>query len=139
MARATLFGPRRTPRGAREVASAPAPAPAAAVPERGLRLPPTPEALRAAFDYRGNVTLALDDGSALEGYVTNLREDAVELWRPGHTASQAVVRARIRGVTLSGRDPASGRSYATWRARAGAGVSAGRDSAPPSSRSALGR
>ena len=67
-----------------------------------------------AFDYRGDVTLTLEDGDDVEGYVTNLRGDAVELWRRGTTQVLSLPSARIRGVVLSGRDTASGRSYQTW-------------------------
>jgi len=114
MARAFLLGP-RVPEPSLE---APAPATAAVTepdaPTRGWSSAATPEALRVAFDYRGDVTLTLDDGDEVEGYVTNLRGDAVELGRRGTTQALSLPSARVRGVVLSGRDTASGRSYQTW-------------------------
>lgn len=114
MARAFLFGP-RVPEPLRETPASDAPAgPEPQAPTRGWSSDATPEALRVAFDYRGDVTLTLDDGEEVEGYVTNLRGDAVELWRRGTTQALALPAARVRGVALSGRDTASGRSYRTW-------------------------
>ena len=62
-----------------QVATAP-PAGVSPLHHQLLQLAPgaTPEALRVAFDYRGDVTLTLEDGDDVEGYVTNLRGDAVE-------------------------------------------------------------
>jgi hypothetical protein len=118
MARATLAGP-RPDRGGR------APAPPGTPPRtldlpvvarlgEGDRAPASSEALRAAFDYRGNVTLELRDGTALEGYVTNLGGSQLDLWQPGHTSTRAVPRHEIAHVVFSGRDTASGKSWETW-------------------------
>ena len=85
-----------------------------AAPARGLEVPATPETLRAAFAYRGDVTLGLTDGSERVGYVANLRDDALELWRRGEAAAEVVARAEIRRVSFTGRDTASGRSWETW-------------------------
>jgi len=116
MARAFLLGPQvREP-----MLEMPAPDAASGtepdLPTRGWSSPATPEALRVAFDYRGDVTLTLDDGAAVEGYVTNLRGDAVELWRRGTTEALSLPTARVRSVELSGRDTANGRGYQTWLA-----------------------
>ncbi len=116
MIRASLFGPRVSP-------GLPAPLPERAVhgeageeaePMRGLEATATPEALRAAFAYRGDVTLTLVDGSERVGYVANLREDALELWSRGETSAEAVALAEIRRVAFTGRNTASGRSWETW-------------------------
>jgi hopanoid biosynthesis associated radical SAM protein HpnH len=116
MARATLFGPR-----------APAPAgraraeldrgEARAAPTRGWSSDATPEALRVAFAYRGDATLTLDDGSRAEGYVTNVGPTALRLWNRGSTAAREIPVERIRRVELTGRDPASGRSFESWMRR----------------------
>ena len=82
---------------------------------RGDVLPATPETLRAAFDYRGDVTLILDDDEGIEGYVANLREGELRLWRPGEIRSEAVATTRVKRIAFSGRDTASGRSFETWR------------------------
>ena len=83
-------------------------------PMRGVEATATPEALRAAFAYRGDVTLSLADGSERVGYVANLREDALELWRRGETSADAVALAEVRRVAFTGRNTASGRSWETW-------------------------
>jgi hopanoid biosynthesis associated radical SAM protein HpnH len=113
-ARATLFGP-RAPAPEREPARACAHAPReAAAPGQGWSAPASPEALRAAFEYRGDATLTLDDGSRVEGYVANLGSEALRLWVRGSTSTREIPLARIEAVALTGRDPASGRGYATW-------------------------
>jgi len=115
MARAFLFGPR-------------VPAPSLSEPapftqpvvvgsgglSRGDTAEATPAVLRQAFDYRGDVTLTLDDGTALEGYVANLSETQLALWHRGATAAESVDTARVRRVAFSGRDTAEGRSFETW-------------------------
>jgi hopanoid biosynthesis associated radical SAM protein HpnH len=122
--RALLLGPRRgrgaaPPRAPAAAArSAPAPAPA-----RGARAPATPEALRAAFDYRGDVTLTLDDGSSLDGYVANLSASHLLLWRRGEAQPRALERSRVRAVAWSGRDPAAPRAGAAGPPRAHSGPS----------------
>jgi hopanoid biosynthesis associated radical SAM protein HpnH len=117
MARASLFGP-RTPR---PKAAAPPPrrtlAATAAGPERGFEADASPEALRTAFEYRGHVTLTLDDGEAVEGFVTNLREDSLDVWQKGSIRTQRIPAGRVRRVALTGRDPAAGQGYEAWRAR----------------------
>ncbi len=108
MLRALVFGPR--------VPAAPAaPAPAAArrapqrepLPERGFEAEASPRALRAAFAYRGDVTLTLDDGSALEGYVADPGPEQLRVWPRGESRAIALDAARVRRVALTGRDPAA--------------------------------
>lgn len=113
MARAFLFGPRIPDAGPAIEARARAAAPVSAV-TRGFAADADTESLRAAFDYRGNVTLTLDDGAEMEAFVTNLGDDAIDVWRPGHTKLEALPRARVRQVAFTGRDNASGRSWETW-------------------------
>ncbi|MBT38783.1 MAG: adenosyl-hopene transferase HpnH [bacterium] len=114
MARAFFFGPRVPEPGPDAPAHQASRVSGPDAFPQGWSSPATPEALRVVFDYRGDVTLTLDDGTAVEGYVTNLRGDAVELWRRGTTETLSLPSARIQSVVLSGRDAASGRSYQTW-------------------------
>ena len=112
MARAFLFGPRLVgkegPPGRRTPLARSAPASQkAAAPGRGWSAPASAEALRAAFDYRGEVVLTLDDGAAVEGFLANLDEEAAVLWSRGSGAGRPIPRARIRHVALTGRDPAA--------------------------------
>jgi hopanoid biosynthesis associated radical SAM protein HpnH len=141
MARATLFGPRGpapalvaggagAARRGVDAAAAAAIDAADAEPDADLEAPghgweaeASPAALRAAFAYRGFATLTLDDGSTAEGYVANVGPGELRLWTRGSTSVRAIPIARVRRVALTGRDPASGRSYETWRrSREGAGA-----------------
>ena len=72
---------------------------------RGWSAEASPEALRAAFDYRGDATLTLDDGSEVEGYVVDAREGEVRVWEKKGTGTTRIDSSRIRRVALSGRDP----------------------------------
>jgi hypothetical protein len=77
------------------------------------------QALDDAFGYRGDVTLALRDGSPIEGYVFDCR--------PGSTLAASMVRLigkdgvkvsisydRIAALRFSGRDTAAGKSWEAW-------------------------
>jgi hopanoid biosynthesis associated radical SAM protein HpnH len=113
MARAFLFGP-RAPAGvpAPDAAKRPAPdraaaaAPRAPAPSRGEALDATPEALAAAFRYRGDVTLELADGSQLEGFVANVGESHLEVWPRRSVDVKRIPLGAVRRVSLSGRDAA---------------------------------
>jgi MoaA/NifB/PqqE/SkfB family radical SAM enzyme len=72
---------------------------------RGWSAEASPEALRAAFDYRGDATLTLDDGSQVEGYVVDARANEVRIWEKKGTGTTRIDSSRIRRVALSGRDP----------------------------------
>ena len=79
------------------------------------------EALEAAFRFRGDVTLTLDDGSRVEGYLFDRRPptgphiDTVRLMPSGpETTRVAVEASRIRTIALSSRDPAAGKSWESW-------------------------
>ena len=74
-----------------------------------------------AFDYRGDVTLTLDDGTSISGYVFAVEpspkrgEPHLRLLPPDPAASRMTVPlARITGCTFSGRDTADGRSWEAW-------------------------
>jgi hypothetical protein len=117
MARATLFGPRSSP-PREDVRAALPPAPAApAEASRGFASEATPEALRLAFEFRGNVTLVLTDGSALEGYVANVGDRDLVLWLTASSEVRRVSLDAVGGVIATGRDRASGKSWKTWRRR----------------------
>jgi hopanoid biosynthesis associated radical SAM protein HpnH len=116
MARATLFGPRTS--APASFVEAPRVTPVAAdEPTRGWSADASPAALRVAFDYRGDVTLTLADGSAVEGYVANVGAGAVRVWTKGSTSLREIPVADVRHVALTGRDPAAGQSFATWQRR----------------------
>jgi len=78
-------------------------------------------ALEKAFEYRGDITLTLKDGSNIEGYVfdrrvngTRLCDCAVRLF-PKQGDEKITVRFdEIARLTFSGRDCAAGKSFEAW-------------------------
>jgi hopanoid biosynthesis associated radical SAM protein HpnH len=83
-------------------------------PTLGWSAPATPESLRVAFEYRGDVTLLLEDDSRVEGYLSNLTDDALRLWCRGETTQLEIPTRVVKHVALTGRDTASGKSWQTW-------------------------
>jgi hopanoid biosynthesis associated radical SAM protein HpnH len=83
-------------------------------PNQGWSAPASMESLRVAFEYRGDVTLLLDDDSRVDGYLSNLTDDAVRLWCRGETDQLEIPIRHIKQVELTGRDTASGKSWQTW-------------------------
>jgi hypothetical protein len=82
-----------------------------------------------AFDYRGNTTVILRDGSRRDGYVCNRDAEAptpyLEMFDAEGGGPYRVPYADIRTVHFTGKDTAAGRSYAAWLARKGS-ATAGR-------------
>ena len=79
-------------------------------------------AITIAFDYRGDVTITLDDGEEVFGYVFNrdLERAApfLDYLPPSEQAAPVRLDAtRIRRVALTGRDTADGRSWEAWLER----------------------
>jgi hypothetical protein len=76
--------------------------------------------LEQAFDYRGDTTLLLRDGTSVTGYIFDRRVGAV----PGESnlrlmlESDGTVRticyADVVEIRFAERDPAAGRSFQTW-------------------------
>jgi hopanoid biosynthesis associated radical SAM protein HpnH len=117
MARVSLFGPRSSP-PRDDLAPAPAAAgEASAAPGRGFASEATPEALRIAFEYRGDVTLVLKDGSSVEGYVANVGHRDLDLWLAASAEKRRISLDAVGGLIVTGRDRASGQSWKTWRRR----------------------
>ena len=79
-------------------------------------------ALQTAFDYRGDVTLDLQDGSHLAGFVYLYDEtgDQVQLFVPQGKDSvpQTVPASRISRVRFTGEDTAFGKSWDDWTTKA---------------------
>jgi hypothetical protein len=79
------------------------------------------EALEKAFDYRGDVTLTLKNGTTLEGYIFDRRNGATlqdSLVRiiatRGATGKVSIPYADIAALTFSGRDTAAGKTFEAW-------------------------
>ena len=78
-------------------------------------------AFEKAFDYRGDVTLTLKDGSKVEGYIFDRRSDgktladcSVRLFPKNHDKKIAVSYSNVARVEFTGRDTAAGKSFETW-------------------------
>ncbi len=79
-------------------------------------------ALQNAFDYRGDVTLDLQDGSHLVGFVFLYNEsgDQIQLFVPQGKDSvpQTIPASRVVRVRFTGEDTAFGKSWDDWTAKA---------------------
>jgi len=78
-------------------------------------------ALDKAFDYRGDVTISLKDGSKIEGYVfdrrangAGLAECVVRLFPKDRDEKLSVRYSDIARLEFTGRDTAAGKSFETW-------------------------
>ncbi len=96
-------------------------------PEPGADLP-LERIIDLAFDYRGNTTVALTDGTELHGYLFNRNADAeapfIQMFDADGAGPFTIPYARIRTIRFTGRDTAAGSSYAAWlrrKEKAGAG------------------
>ena len=79
------------------------------------------EIVEVAFDYRGDVTVLLRDEDDLVGYLANRSfgrsaqaESWVEVFPAAGGARRRISLAAIRGLILSGKDVASGKSWENW-------------------------
>lgn len=76
------------------------------------------EALEAAFDYRGDVTIQLADGEEICGYIFNRNKDSgdpyLDLLPQDSDARRRILYKDIGEIYFSGRDTASGKSWETW-------------------------
>jgi hypothetical protein len=78
------------------------------------------EGLEKAFDYRGDVTIRLKDGTSVEGYIfdrrnaATLADSCVRLIPQGQTTKISISYAKLAGLNFTGRDPAAGKSWEAW-------------------------
>jgi tRNA splicing ligase len=77
-------------------------------------------ALEKAFDYRGDITITLKDGSKIEGYIFDRRsgktlaDSVVRLFPKNRDEKIAVKYADIARLEFTGKDTAAGKSFETW-------------------------
>ena len=78
------------------------------------------EGLDKAFDYRGDVTIHLRNGGAVEGYIFDRRtgpalsECCVRLFPRNDPAKVTIPYSDIAGLAFTGRDTAAGKSWEAW-------------------------
>jgi hypothetical protein len=77
-------------------------------------------ALEKAFDYRGDVTLTLKDGSKVEGYIfdritgPSLSTSFVRILPKDTNQRVKACYADISALAFTGRDTAAGKSFEAW-------------------------
>ena len=77
-------------------------------------------AFEKAFDYRGDVTLTLKDGSQINGYVFDRRsgktlaDSAVRIIPSTERTKMTIPYADIAALAFTGRDTAAGKSFEAW-------------------------
>jgi hypothetical protein len=77
-------------------------------------------ALEKAFDYRGDVTLTLKDGSRIEGYIfdrvsaATLAASFVRVLPKDSSQRVKIAYADIAALAFTGRDTAAGKSWEAW-------------------------
>ncbi len=76
------------------------------------------EVIEAAFDYRGDVTLELRDGTAVVGYVFNrdaqAAEPYIQLFPKEASGTRTIKYASVMAVHFTGEDTAFGKSWDAW-------------------------
>jgi hypothetical protein len=89
------------------------------------------EVIDHAFDYRGDVTIVLDDSTERVGYVFNRNRDVpdpyLEMFDSAGGPPIMIPYASVRAVRFTGRDTAAGNSYVAWLERKSAAKSSARD------------
>ncbi len=81
--------------------------------------------IEKAFDYRGDVTVDLVDGSQVVGFVFNRHpngtrlnpEPRVEIMIQGSRDKVVLRYTDIQNVRLTGEDPAAGKSWEEYQAK----------------------
>jgi hypothetical protein len=77
-------------------------------------------ALEKAFDYRGDITVTLKNGSKIEGYVFDrvagptLETSFARILLKDSNQRQKVAYADIRALEFTGHDAAAGKSWEAW-------------------------
>lgn len=77
-------------------------------------------ALEKAFDYRGDVTITLKDGSSVEGYLFDRRSgptlaaSVVRIIPKSGAQKTSISYGDIAALAFSDRDPAAGVSWEAW-------------------------
>jgi hypothetical protein len=78
------------------------------------------QALEKAFDYRGDVTITLKNGSKLEGYIFDRRtgkglsDSIIRLYPKDSDQKLSITYGDIAALAFTGRDTAAGRSWEAW-------------------------
>jgi len=79
------------------------------------------DALEKAFDYRGDLTVTLKNGSKLEGYLFDRKNDGptladcyARMIPKGRQERVRIGYADVAALAFTGKDTAAGKSFAAW-------------------------
>jgi hypothetical protein len=75
------------------------------------------EAVELAFDYRGDVTLTLNSGERIAGYLYNREASGaspVLQMFPRLGGARTIPYAEVAAIAFTGEDTASGKSWEAW-------------------------
>jgi hypothetical protein len=74
-----------------------------------------------AFDYRGDLTITLKDGKKVEGYIFDreikgpaLTDCFIRVMPKDQPGKLSIAYGEIAGLAFTGRDTATGKSFAAW-------------------------
>ena len=77
-------------------------------------------ALEKAFDYRGDVTITLKNGTVVEGYIfdrrsgPSLADSQVRVFPKNYDSKITIPYSEIQALAFSGCDTAAGKSWEAW-------------------------
>jgi hypothetical protein len=77
-------------------------------------------ALEKAFDYRGDVTIMLKNGTQVEGYIFDrlngptLADSHVRVFPKNYDSKISIPYSEIQALAFTGRDTAAGKSWEAW-------------------------
>lgn len=77
-------------------------------------------ALEKAFDYRGDVTITLKNGTVVEGYIFDrqnapaLADSYVRVFPKNFDSKLSIPYSEIQALAFTGRDTAAGKSWEAW-------------------------
>jgi hypothetical protein len=79
------------------------------------------EAVEKAFDYRGDLTITLQDGQKIEGYIFDRKikgpavtDCFIRVMPKDRPDKLCIAYSEIAGLAFTGRDTAAGKSFAAW-------------------------
>ncbi len=79
------------------------------------------EAVELAFDYRGDVTVALKSGESLSGYLFNRQvngsDSYLEVFPSDGSPSRQIRYDQVAAIAFTGEDTATGKSWENWIAK----------------------
>lgn len=83
--------------------------------KQGVEIRPTDkdfeEGMRAAVDYRGDVSVTLKDGSVVEGFLFNFFNRVMDLFPKNSPQKLSVSMDDVTSIVFSGKDEALGKSW----------------------------